>query len=73
MRKRNPGISSTDLQSGFMFYAEAQNGTWAFSSDLLYMKLKQDVVPTAVISSGSVTMSETSWELAGDAEVPSVA
>jgi hypothetical protein len=53
------------LQSGFMLYAEAQNGTWALSSDLLYMKLKQDVVPTKAISSGSASVAETAWELAG--------
>jgi hypothetical protein len=53
------------LQAGFMLYAEAQNGTWAFSSDLLYMKLKQDAVPSKTINSGSVTVSETAWELAG--------
>ena len=53
------------LQSGFMLYAEAQNGTWALSSDFLYMKLKQDVVPTTLIESGSLCVSETAWELAG--------
>jgi len=53
------------LQSGFMLYAEAQNGTWALSSDFLYMKLKQDVVPTTVVNGGSLNVSETAWELAG--------
>ncbi len=53
------------LQAGFMLYAEAHNGTWAFSSDLLFMKLKQDAVPSKTINSGSVTVSETAWELAG--------
>ena len=53
------------LQAGFMLYGEAQNGTWALSSDLLYMKLKQDAVPTRTINSGSVTVAESAWELAG--------
>jgi hypothetical protein len=53
------------LQSGFMLYAEAQDGTWAFSSDLLYMKLKQDATPTKVINTGSVSVTESVWELAG--------
>ena len=53
------------LQSGFMLNVEAQNGTWGVSSDVLYMKLKQDVEPTKIIKSGSATMSETAWELAG--------
>jgi hypothetical protein len=53
------------LQSGFMLYAEAQNGTWAVSSDFLYMKLKQDAEPSRAIHSGSVSVSESAWELAG--------
>jgi hypothetical protein len=53
------------LQSGFMLYAEAQNGTWAVSSDFLFMSLKQDAVPTRLIQSGSVSLDETAWELAG--------
>ena len=53
------------LQSGFMIYGEAQNGTWAFSSDFLYMGLKQDAEPTKIINSGSVSVSESAWELAG--------
>jgi hypothetical protein len=53
------------LQSGFMLYAEAQNGTWAVSSDVLYMKLKQDAEPSKAIESGSVSVAESAWELAG--------
>jgi len=53
------------LQAGFMLYAEAENGTWALSSDFLYMNLKQDATPTKIINSGSVSVSETAWELAG--------
>lgn len=48
-----------------MLYAEAENGTWAVSSDFIYMKLKQDATPTRIINSGTVSMSETAWELAG--------
>ena len=53
------------LKGGFMLYAEAQNGTWALSSDLLYMKVSQDAEPGRAINSGNVTVSETAWELAG--------
>jgi hypothetical protein len=53
------------LQSGFMLFTEVQNGTWALSSDFLYMKLRQDVVPTTVVNGGSLSVSETAWELAG--------
>jgi hypothetical protein len=61
----NIGDIFTHLKSGFMLYAEAQNGTWALSSDLLYMKLSQDAEPGKAINSGNVTLSETAWELAG--------
>src|SRR5262245_24323145 len=31
------------LQAGAMLYAEARKGSWAFSSDFVYMKLGDDV------------------------------
>jgi hypothetical protein len=61
----NVGDIFSHLKAGFMLYAEAQNGTWALSSDFLYMKLSQDAEPTKLINSGNVTVSETAWELAG--------
>jgi hypothetical protein len=53
------------LESGFMLYAEAQNGTWALSSDFLFMGLEQDAVASSLIQSGSVSVKEAAWELAG--------
>ncbi len=33
------------LQMGAMLYLEAKTDTWAITSDLVYMKLNQDITP----------------------------
>lgn len=48
-----------------MLYLEATNDDWSISSDLIYMKLGQDVVPTTIIESGAATMKQYAWEIAG--------
>lgn len=48
-----------------MFYFEATNDNWAVTSDLIYMKLGQDVVPGNIVTGGDVTMKQTAWEVAG--------
>lgn len=53
------------FKMGTMLYAEAVKGSWAISSDLIYMKLAQDVTPGILISSGKVTVKQTAWEAAG--------
>jgi len=53
------------LQFGAMLYMEAQNDKWAITSDLLYMNLKQDAIPTTVINSGEATAKQLGYELAG--------
>lgn len=53
------------LKMGAMFYLEATNNDWTISSDFLYMKLEQDVVPKTIINGGKLVMEETAWELAG--------
>lgn len=53
------------IKMGAMLYLEATNDDWAITSDLIYMKLGQDVVPSDVVSSGQVTMKQYAWELAG--------
>jgi hypothetical protein len=53
------------LKMGAMFYFEASNDKWAINSDLLYMKLGQDVTPGQVIVSGDVTAKQLGWEIAG--------
>lgn len=59
------GTIFSHIKMGAMFYFEATNDDWIISSDLLYMKLGQEVVPTTLITSGEVTMKQTAWEVAG--------
>jgi len=59
------GTIFSHIKMGAMLYLEATNDDWAISSDLIYMKLGQDVVPTTHITSGEVTMKQYAWELAG--------
>jgi hypothetical protein len=53
------------LKMGALLYAEATNNDWSITSDYIYMKLGQDAETSRLIKSGSVTMKETVWELAG--------
>jgi hypothetical protein len=61
----NPGDIFNHLQIGGMLYLEGRNDNWAATSDFLYMKLNQDISPNKPINSGTATMSQTVWELAG--------
>lgn len=54
-----------NLKMGAMLYFEATNDDWSITSDLIYMKLGQDVVPGNIVESGDVTMKQTAWEVAG--------
>ena len=53
------------LEMGAMLYFEANNGNWAIGSDLLYMKLGQDVEPGILITDGKVTVKQLAWEISG--------
>jgi hypothetical protein len=53
------------LQFGAMLYLEAQTDKWAITSDLLYMKLQQDITPNIIINSGEATAKQLGYELAG--------
>jgi len=50
---------------GTMLYFEAAKDRWAFTSDIIYMKLGEDVTPGTIINSGDVTVQQFAWELAG--------
>jgi len=63
--KANFGDIFKKLKMAAMLYTEAAKGKWAISSDLIYMKLAQDVTPGTIINSGKVTVKQFSWELAG--------
>lgn len=59
------GSIFSHLKMGAMLYLEATNDDWAITSDLIYMKLGQDVVHTTLITSGEATMKQYAWEIAG--------
>lgn len=61
----NAGSIFGNLKMGAMLYLEATNDNWSITSDLIYMKLGQDVTPTNVITGGEVDMKQTAWEVAG--------
>lgn len=61
----NAGDIFSKLQFGAMLYVEAQNDTWAITSDLLYMNLNQEATPTTIINSGEATAKQFGYELAG--------
>ena len=54
-----------NLKIGAMLYTEASKGSWAITSDLIYMDLGQDVTGGILIESGEFTAKQFAWELAG--------
>ena len=61
----NVGDILGNLKFGAMLYAEASNDIWTISSDLIYMKLGEDIDTGEVITGGDVTMQQFVWEVAG--------
>jgi hypothetical protein len=55
----------TNLTFGAMLNVEVHNNRWAFISDFLYANLNQDVTPTTLISSGTVSAKQIIWEPSG--------
>jgi hypothetical protein len=53
------------LQFGAMLYAEASNGRWAITNDLIYMDLGEDIAGEHGILSGTAGAKQFVWELAG--------
>lgn len=60
----DPSDIFDNLQFGAMLYAEVHNDRWAFTSDVLYMKLESEVLQDASIADGKVELSQLGWELA---------
>ena len=52
------------LKIGGMFYFEAQTSKWAFTSDIVFMNLNEDITPGKLIESGEVTGKQFIWEAA---------
>lgn len=61
----NPGDIFSRLQMAFMLNAEMKAEKWAVTSDLVYMRLNQDIRSGLVINSGEVTAKQFIWEAAG--------
>jgi hypothetical protein len=61
----NPGDIFSKLKMGAMLYLEAKTDKWAIISDLVYMKLYQEVTPGTIVNSGDVTAKQLIWEAAG--------
>jgi len=61
----NPGDIFSKLKMGAMMYLEANTNKWAITSDLVYMKLNQEVTPGTIVISGDVTAKQLIWEAAG--------
>ena len=61
----NPGDIFSRLQMAFMLNTEMKAEKWAVTSDLVYMRLNQDIRPGLVINSGEVTAKQFIWEAAG--------
>jgi len=53
------------LKMGAMLNLEAKTAKWAITSDLVYMKLNQEVTTGILLHSGSVTAKQFIWEGAG--------
>ena len=61
----NPGDIFSKLKMAAMLYFEAKTDKWAITSDLVYMKLNQEVTPGTLFHSGDVSAKEFIWEPAG--------
>lgn len=53
------------LEMAAMLYGEAYSKDWAISSDVIYMKLGDDVVSERDIVEGSLEAKQFAWELSG--------
>ncbi len=62
----DPSDIFENLQMGAMFYAEARNDHWTFSTDLLYMNLGADIEDEdgLIVTEGDVDLTQTGWEVA---------
>jgi hypothetical protein len=61
----NPGDIFSRLQMAFMLNTEVKLEKWSVTSDLVYMRLNQDIEPGLIINSGDVTAKQFIWEAAG--------
>ena len=60
-----PGDIFSNLKFGIMLNAEVHNNKWAIISDLLYANLIQEVTPSKLLNSGTVSAKQIIWENSG--------
>jgi hypothetical protein len=60
-----PGDIFSNLKFGIMLNAEVHNNKWAIISDLLYADLIQEVTPSTLLNSGTVSAKQIIWENSG--------
>jgi hypothetical protein len=58
----NPGDIFSKLRFAGMIYFEAHSNKWAFTSDLVYMNLTQEVTPGTILHSGTARAEQFVWE-----------
>jgi hypothetical protein len=61
----NPGDIFSKLKFAGMVYVEAHSNKWAITSDIVYMNLNQEVPPSTLLHSGTVSAKQFVWEPAG--------
>jgi len=61
----HPGDIFSKLKMGGMLYLEARHKRWAITSDLVFMKLNEEVTTGKLFDSGDVTGKQLIWEAAG--------
>jgi hypothetical protein len=59
-----PADIFVNLRFGAMIYFEAYSPRWVYSSDMMYMNLGADVIPTNNINSGNAFAKQLGWEVA---------
>lgn len=61
----NTGDIFGKLHMAAMLYLEAKNDKWAITSDFVFMNLQEDIRPGKLIRSGTATVKQSIWEVAG--------
>ena len=64
-RTADPGDIFSNLKMAAMLYLEARTEKWTISSDLVYMRLSNELTPGTLISSGTAGVKQLIWEIAG--------
>lgn len=61
----NPEDIFSKLKIAGMLYFEAKTNKWAITSDIIFANLSQEVTPSELLNSGTVTAKQFIWEPSG--------